>query len=95
MEQASERKGLEQQGKELRLGPGSWRLPVPEAMGLLNGVGLAHGASRDCDLVRAPPETAATQLHSFLTRECIWSPQSSEVTREISFVDIHMKHHHH
>lgn len=56
MEQASERKGLERQGKELRLGPGSWRLPAPAALGLLNGVGLARGTSWDCDLVRAPPE---------------------------------------
>ena len=51
-----ERKGLEQQGEELRLGPGSWRLPAPAAMGLLNGVDQARGASGDCDLVRAPPE---------------------------------------
>lgn len=56
MEQGSERKGLERQGKELRLGPGSWRLPAPAALGLLNGVGLARGASWDCGLVRAPPE---------------------------------------
>ena len=56
MEQASERKGLERQSKGLRLGPGSWKLPAPAALGLLNGVGLTRGASWDCDVVRAPPE---------------------------------------
>ena len=56
MEQASERKGLERQSKAWRLGPGSWKLPAPAALGLLNGVGLTRGASWDCALVRVPPE---------------------------------------
>lgn len=70
-------------------------MPAPVATGVVSGAGLARGTSWDCSSGECVPRLRGQQLPGSIQFLPSGSgarlPLSSEITREIRIVDVHMK----